>query len=80
MEVEFGKCKYCEYEGPINRTYYRYDIRCECHSPQHFEMVYHCDKCEPKEPQETKITINTKILRQLSDIKRATINTLKQEL
>jgi hypothetical protein len=44
---EWGKCDYCEYEGPINRHYFRYDINCECCNDNHFEIVWHCDKCEP---------------------------------
>lgn len=61
-ENEFGKCQICGNEGIIERTYFRYDIKCECHSPHHFEIVFHCKDCIPKEPAETKIIINTKNL------------------
>lgn len=61
-ENEFGKCQICGNEGNIERTYFRYDIKCECHSPNHFEIVFHCKDCIPKEPLETKIIINTKNL------------------
>lgn len=47
---EWGACQYCGVEGPINRTYFRYGIKCQCHSPEHFQIVWHCDKCEPKDP------------------------------
>lgn len=79
MQVESGKCQYCDYEGPINRTYFRYDINCECHSPQHFEIVWHCNNCEPVEPIQTKLTINTKYLRQLTDMKKAALYSLKKQ-
>lgn len=60
---EFGKCEICGENKILNRTYYRYDIKCEYHSPQHFEIVHHCNKCVPKEPIETKITMKTKDLK-----------------
>lgn len=49
-EIEWGNCQYCDYEGPINRHYFRYDIDCECHNNKHVEIVWHCDNCEPKDP------------------------------
>lgn len=79
MEIETGSCQYCDYQGPINRTYFRYDINCDCHSPQHLEIVWHCDECEPKEPTLTKITINTKYLKQLSDLKKAALRSLNRQ-
>lgn len=57
--IEFGKCDVCGERGPINRTYYRYDMKCECHSPNHFEIVYHCKDCIPKEPTYTQIHFKT---------------------
>jgi hypothetical protein len=57
--VEFGICKFCKRETNLQRTYFKYDIKCECHSPYHFELVIHCKDCIPKEPKETKITIKT---------------------
>ena len=64
--IEIGKCDICGMENiQLNRTYYRYDIKCECHSPEHFEIVWHCCNCEPKEPEETKIVIKTKELKTL---------------
>jgi hypothetical protein len=62
-EVEFGKCEICNENKPLERTYYHYDIKCECHSPRHFEFVRHCKDCVPKEPIETKIIMKTSDLR-----------------
>lgn len=62
-EIEFGKCPYCRQEKPLQRKYFYYDINCECHSPQHFEIVWHCKDCIPQEPKETKITIKTENLK-----------------
>lgn len=65
-DIEVGRCKICGKEDiPINRKYYHYDIKCECHSPQHFEIVYHCNDCEPKEPYETKITLKIEDLKHI---------------
>jgi len=67
-DMEFGKCKVCGKETSLMRTYYRYDIKCECHSPQHFEFVSHCKDCEPKEPTETTMVIRSDSLkRKLTD-------------
>ena len=64
-DSEYGKCQICGTEGPVARKYYYYKLKCECHSPEHFEIVWHCDKCEAKEPIVTKITIKTKNLNEL---------------
>lgn len=48
--IEFGECHYCGVEGPVNRKYFYYGIKCECHSPEHFQIVWYCDKCEPVDP------------------------------
>ncbi len=64
-EIEWGKCDYCGYEGHINRKYFRYEIKCECHSPNHFELVYHCNDCEPKEPSTTRIFLSTDKLKNM---------------
>jgi len=57
--VEFGKCEVCGKETALERTYFRYDIVCQCHSPHHFELIIHCKDCVPKEPTETKVIIRT---------------------
>lgn len=33
---EYGYCNVCAKEGHITRTYFKYDIKCECHSPNHY--------------------------------------------
>lgn len=63
-EMEVGRCECCGKENvTLRRKYFHYPIQCECHSPQHFEMVRHCEECDPKEPAETKITLKTQDLK-----------------
>lgn len=62
-ESEFGKCDICKQNKPLERTYYHYDIKCDCHSPQHFELVSHCLQCRPQEPLVTTIALQTKDLK-----------------
>lgn len=57
-DIEQGNCQTCGKEGPMTRTYWYYDIKCECHSPEHFEIVWHCHDCQPIEP--TKTTVSKK--------------------
>ena len=57
MEQESGRCGVCGKEGVVVRTYFYYDIKCDCHSPQHFEIKYHCPTCKPKAPEETSVFI-----------------------
>jgi len=61
-DIEFGKCEICGNERQLQRTMYYYGIKCECHSPEHFEMVRHCKDCEPSEPRTTQITLTRKQL------------------
>jgi hypothetical protein len=68
--VEYGICDICKKEAILQRTYFRYDIKCECHSPYHFEMIRHCNNCIPKEPLITNITIKTANLKDLSVLLR----------
>ena len=56
-EIEFGVCDMCNDHAEVQRKYYHYDIKCECHSPDHFEIVYYCKDCEPEPPKKTTITI-----------------------
>lgn len=65
MNIEFGKCEICGNETSLDRTYFRYDIQCECHSPRHFELVRHCNKCVPVEPKVTQLTIKTDVLNKI---------------
>jgi hypothetical protein len=66
-DVEHGYCSVCAKEGHITRTYFRYDVKCECHSPYHFEIVWHCNTCQPEEPKTTQIIINTSELKKLEE-------------
>ena len=60
--LEFGTCDVCGRENYLTRTYWNYNIKCECHSSQHFEMSMHCSTCIPKEPYLTKVTFKTETL------------------
>jgi hypothetical protein len=62
-ESEFGTCEVCKQESNLQRTYYHYDLQCECHSPCHFEIVRHCSVCHPFEPKETKVVLRTRDLK-----------------
>lgn len=63
--IEFGKCDICKKESTLQRKYYKYDIKCECHSPYHFEIVKYCKDCKPKEPIETRILVKTSNLKRI---------------
>lgn len=59
-----GNCEVCKKEE-VNlwRTYFKFPhVKCECHSPYHFEIVEHCETCEPKPPRTTKIEVTTENL------------------
>lgn len=59
-----GKCEVCGKEDvTLIRKFFHYDIKCECHSPSHFEIVDHCEDCEPAEPLHTKVIMSTKRLK-----------------
>ena len=66
-DVEFGVCDICKKEKILQRAYYRYNIKCECHSPKHVEIVYHCIDCVPVEPKETNIQLKIEYLKSLSN-------------
>lgn len=68
-EVMIGTCQVCgKQDVPLTRKYYRYAIKCECHSPEHFEIVEHCKDCIPTEPESVTIEINTGELRKLTTL------------
>ncbi len=56
-EMEYGKCQICKKETYLERTYFRYDLKCECHSPQHFELIIHCKDCVPVEPRVIRVEL-----------------------
>jgi hypothetical protein len=58
QEQESGTCSVCGTNGPIQRTYYYYEIKCDCCvGDKHFEIVYHCGSCVPKPPPRVKVTL-----------------------
>ena len=62
MDSEWGTCEYCNKERGLGRTYFRYDIDCECcNGKQHFEIVYHCGDCEPKDSGIRKIQLSNEL-------------------
>lgn len=63
---EIGTCDSCGKFTGLSREYFRYpEIKCECHSPYHFEIVRYCKDCLPREPLETTVTIKTSELKRL---------------
>jgi hypothetical protein len=59
-DIEFGKCDICRKTKELQREYYYYPLPCECCSNQHFEIVRHCNECEPVEPPYTRPMLRTK--------------------
>ena len=59
----YGTCQFCGVQEILFKTVFYYGIKCECHSPEHFEIVWHCKYCTPEEPEETKIHVKTSELR-----------------
>lgn len=62
--IMYGICDICGKESILKRKYYNYHVKCQCHSPYHFEIVEYCSNCTPIEPYETKLFMKT------SDVKR----------
>jgi hypothetical protein len=61
-ESEWGTCEYCGNEGGVNRAYFRYDVNCECcGNDHHFEIVWHCGKCDAKDPGIRKIELSNEL-------------------
>ena len=63
--IEYGKCEVCGKEAELQRTYWHYNIKCQCHSPSHFEFKRHCSNCIPVEPKETRILLKTESLKHI---------------
>lgn len=77
---EFGKCDICKQEKPLQRTYFHYDIKCECCSTKHFEMVHHCFDCVAIEPKETTITLKTSYLKNIDqEIRKEKLNRINKK-
>ncbi|WCS68602.1 hypothetical protein Goe16_01880 [Bacillus phage vB_BsuM-Goe16] len=59
-DVNIGKCDVCGVTAPLTRKCYHYDVKCECHSPNHFEVVEHCGDCTPRPPETTTVFMKPK--------------------
>jgi hypothetical protein len=64
-EVEFGQCVICGKSNFLQRTYFKFDLQCACHSSHHFELVIHCKNCIPIMPKTTIAVFETKDLKML---------------
>jgi len=62
-EMEHGRCDVCGKDETLERTVFYYPIKCECHSPQHFEINRHGKNCTPKEPEYTSVQFKTEDLK-----------------
>lgn len=56
-DTEFGKCELCGKDSYLVRTYFHYNIDCICHSPNHFDIIRHCNECRPTKPAYTNMLI-----------------------
>ena len=71
--IEHGFCECCGKVDFLERTYFYYNIKCDCHSPQHFELTRHCKNCTPIEPKITKISSSSiKIMVETDKLKTIT--------
>jgi hypothetical protein len=66
-EIEYGICNVCGKYAPLLRTYYNYNVKCECHSSNHFEIIKHCRDCMPTQPEETWIKLKSKDLKIMAE-------------
>ena len=69
-----GKCDCCGEYGQLYRTYFHYNIKCQCHSPNHFIVKDHCKMCVPVEPFEQKITFTTEQIKELEEMYEVSAN------
>lgn len=59
-DIEYGNCDVCNDKSSLNRKYYYNDIKCSCCNSKkddHFEIVRHCNNCEPKAPNNINVSI-----------------------
>lgn len=55
---EQGICTICGNTAIVDRTYYYYNVRCDCCvGNQHFEIVYTCNQCKPEKPRKIKALV-----------------------
>ena len=58
MENEYGTCSFCGETALLERTYFYYDVDCNCCSgPKHFEIVWNCYECLPYDMGITNIEL-----------------------
>ncbi len=56
--VETGFCSICRTMAVVSRTYFYYDIKCECCSgDRHFEIVWTCPNCKPEAPHRISVVM-----------------------
>jgi hypothetical protein len=68
---EFGKCEIYGELKNLKRTYFHYDIKCECHSPTHFKLIIHCSDCKPIGIEIKTITVRTsKLSKRTSNLEK----------
>lgn len=62
-EQEYGICECCYKEAPLTRTYFYYNLPCECcgctidGKHYHSEMVSHCKDCVPDIPERLHVSM-----------------------
>ena len=85
-DMLFGKCACCGKEKPLQRTYFRYPIECQCHNRTHFDLIDHCADCTPKSPKETRVLLTPEQideiahLREENDLQRHSIQQLSAQV
>jgi len=60
-EVMYGKCDCCGKSARLKRTYFYYDVQCDCRickEDKHFELVNHCKDCNPTAPSTIQVTFD----------------------
>lgn len=74
-----GTCEVCHKEDVgLKRTYFYYEnIKCECHSPCHFDLIEHCYDCVPEIPSNTRVKF--KVDNSIKEIRRLKIKNIINE-
>jgi hypothetical protein len=67
-QMEWGTCEVCNNEGSLNGKYFYYGVKCECHSSEHFQIVWHCYKCVPEDPGSGEIQYSNRQKHNLESI------------
>lgn len=59
-DIEWGTCPFCGKDSSLERTYFYYNIKCECCGNKngwHFEIIKHCNKCPAPIPTHVHLFI-----------------------